>query len=178
MKYFLLSLFSVIILSTSKASAHDAPGSHDEFIFVNAGGFEAQHNEEANTTEESGYFNIGYQGEELGYNFAPIAGLKVNLNDSYYVFGGARWNYNFYDDFIFQPSFSAGYYEQGGGQDMGGPLEFRTSAEVAYELENQSRVGVGWEHLSNASIYDENPGYDAIFASYAFPIQAIGSLID
>ncbi|HID90986.1 TPA: hypothetical protein EYP44_03395, partial [Candidatus Bathyarchaeota archaeon] len=40
------------------------------------------------------------------------------------------------------------------GKDLGGALEFRSGIEASYAFENDSRLGVAFNHISNASLYD------------------------
>jgi hypothetical protein len=66
------------------------------------------------------------------------------------------------------PMLSVGAYRKGAGLDLGGTLEFRSSITLAYELEDGSRFGVRVAHMSNASIYDDNPGENEILLTYDF----------
>ena len=61
-------------------------------------------------------------------------------------------------NFIFTPSFGAGYYNDGDGKKLGHELEFRTTFEISYELKNKNRIGFSFGHISNAKIGDKNPG--------------------
>ncbi len=61
-----------------------------------------------------------------------------------------------------RPWFAVGAYERNGDIDLGGPVEFRTSLDVSRALRKGVRVGVTLYHLSNARLYDRNPGVNAL----------------
>lgn len=86
----------------------------------------------------------------------------------------------FYSDFdlgsrfILSPSISVGAYHDGDGKDLGGVIEFRSAIELAHRFYNKSRLGLQFGHLSNAHIYDSNPGEEFLIVNYLIPITSIG----
>ena len=72
-------------------------------------------------------------------------------------------------NFIFTPSFGAGYYDDGKGKKLGNNIEFRTTLEISYEMKNKNRIGLSFSHISNANIGDKNPGVEIINLSYQIP---------
>ena len=100
-----------------------------------------------NTSDSATYFLAGiYLEDNLGELFR---GKKNNL--------------------IFTPSFGAGYYDDGSGKKLGNDIQFRTSFEISYELENKNRIGFSISHISNANLGDKNPGVEIIGISYQIP---------
>jgi hypothetical protein len=56
-----------------------------------------------------------------------------------------------------------GHYRPGdGGRELGGPLEFRSGLELSRRLGPRTRLGLSFDHLSNAGIYDHNPGSESL----------------
>ena len=53
-----------------------------------------------------------------------------------------------------------------GERDLGGAVEFRSLLGVGREVAPGTRVSVAVSHRSNASLYDENPGVEAISLRY------------
>ncbi|HEY5461396.1 MAG TPA: acyloxyacyl hydrolase [Deferrimonas sp.] len=51
-----------------------------------------------------------------------------------------------------------GIYRRGNSINLGGPLEFRESLEIAYRFTDRCRAGVSVAHISNAHLYMDNPG--------------------
>ena len=43
---------------------------------------------------------------------------------------------------------------------MGNKLEFRTTLELSYQLNNDDRIGFSLGHISNANIGNKNPGVE------------------
>lgn len=48
------------------------------------------------------------------------------------------------------------------GRDLGGPLEFRSGLEVSRRVGPRSRLGLSFDHLSNAGLYDSNRGSESL----------------
>lgn len=56
-----------------------------------------------------------------------------------------------------------GHYRPGdGGRELGGPLEFRSGLELSRRMGPRSRLGLSFDHLSNAGVYDPNPGSESL----------------
>ena len=66
------------------------------------------------------------------------------------------------------PQFAVTLYEDGDGKDLGGPLEFRSGLEVAYDFARGPTVGLLFYHLSNGDFYDFNPGSNSLVLTVAF----------
>lgn len=77
------------------------------------------------------------------------------------------------DSVFFTPSFAVAAYEDGGGKDLGGVIEFRTGVELSYRFPNAHRLGVAYQHLSNAGIYDRNPGAENLLLTYSIPFSIL-----
>lgn len=56
-----------------------------------------------------------------------------------------------------------GHYRRGDdGRELGGPLEFRSGLELSRRLGARTRLGLSFDHLSNAGVYDDNPGTESL----------------
>ena len=56
-----------------------------------------------------------------------------------------------------------GHYRAGDdGRDLGGPVEFRSGLEVSRRLGPRTRLGLSFDHLSNAGLYDSNRGSESL----------------
>ena len=56
------------------------------------------------------------------------------------------------------PSFAPGYYHEGDGKDLGHALEFKSEVQLSYSPSDKTSVGISYNHVSNASLGDKNPG--------------------
>ena len=93
------------------------------------------------------FFGIEYTNDSASYFLTGIY-FEDNLGE---LFEGNKSKY------YFTPSFGAGIYNDGSGKKLGNDLQFRTSLEVSYELNNKSRIGISFSHISNANLGDKNP---------------------
>ena len=66
----------------------------------------------------------------------------------------------------FIPSFTPGLYEQGDGKDLGHPLEFKSEVKLTLDLGENSNLGFSYNHISNASLGDKNPGANSYMFNY------------
>ena len=70
---------------------------------------------------------------------------------------------------LFTPSFGLGYYNNGSGKNLGNDIQFRTTIEFSFELENKNRLGISFGHISNANLGDKNPGVEILSINYQVP---------
>ena len=116
-------------------------------------------------------FKLEYRsGYELVWIIKPFAGLMGTADEAIYAYGGFLLDIEL-GDFVLTPSATAGYFDEGDGKDLGHELEFRTGIELSYKFSNNMRLGVGFYHISNASIGDENPGSEIVEAVFSIPLN-------
>jgi lipid A 3-O-deacylase len=101
---------------------------------------------------------------------APLLGITANHQGAYYIFAGFVFDLYFSDSIILTPAFAAGYYNKGGGKDLGYPLEFRSALELSYMFKNKARLGIQTYHISNASLGHKNPGEESLLIIYGLPM--------
>jgi hypothetical protein len=95
-------------------------------------------------------------GKKLAF-VGPAVGVIANDEGGRYGYAGIYADF-VYGKFVLTPLLAAGIYRQGNSIDLGGPFEFRESPEVSYRFTDRWRAGVSLAHISNASIYNSNPG--------------------
>lgn len=167
MTRFGLALLSATFLSVAGTAAHARDT--DSYLTGSAGYFNIF--EHSNESSE-GLFGLAYKGEAIKWGIRPIVGGTISTEGSLYGYAGFDWDIPLWNSgFIFTPSLAIGAYDRnGGGQDLGGAIEFRDSLELSYEFENAHRLGLNFYHMSNASIYDSNPGSESLMVTYSVPI--------
>ena len=106
----------------------------------------------------------------------PFAGFEVTTDSAFYVISGIYLEDNLgklvlgdKNNWHFTPSFGIGYYDDGDGKKLGNKIEFRTTLEFSYQLENKDRIGFSFGHISNANIGNKNPGVEILSFSYQKP---------
>jgi len=119
--------------------------------------------------------DIGPQEDNFFY-LKPFAGIETTSEEAYYILGGVYLEDNLgqlfigeKSNFIFTPSFGAGYYNDGDGKKLGNSLAFRTTLEISYQMKNKNRIGFSFGHISNANLGNQNPGVEIISLSYQIP---------
>lgn len=59
-----------------------------------------------------------------------------------------------------------GFYAEGGGNDLGGSFQIRSQIFLDLAVTERSRIGIAYEHKSNASTNGENPGVETLLLTY------------
>ncbi len=120
-------------------------------------------------------FDIGPE-EDNFFFLKPFFGFEYTNDSASYILTGIYIEDNLGELFegnenklFFTPSFGAGIYNDGSGKKLGNDLQFRTSLEISYQLENKNRIGISFSHISNANLGDKNPGVEIISFSYHIP---------
>jgi len=104
----------------------------------------------------------------------PTAGVITAARGSLYLYGGLRFELPLGRRWMISPSTGAGvYYRSSSGFDLGGPVEFRSGIELSYRLPNGSRMGVCLYHLSNADIFEKNPGSESLILTYSAGLRLV-----
>ena len=121
---------------------------------------------------DNSLIEIGPESYEF-FDLKPFVGFEATLDSASYFLAGVYLEDNIgtlftgdSSNFIFTPSFGAGYYDDGDGKKLGSDIEFRTTVEVSYQLKNENRIGFSFGHISNANIGDKNPGVEILSLSY------------
>ena len=138
-------------------------GRDPDFIVVGLGGFDLNDNEKA------GQFEVQARFQRRIWLFKPQIGAFVTTKSGFYAYGGGSMDWFFGRRYVVSPSFSVGFYQKGDGKELGGTLEFRSALEIAYRLRSRARVGIQVGHLSNAGIFDANPGTEFGIINYSIP---------
>lgn len=113
-----------------------------------------------------GYAEYRY-GKKLFF-IGPVIGIMANTQGGVFGYGGIYADIKF-GNWVATPSVTAGGYRQGGSKDLGGIFQFRSSFTLAYQFGWGGRLGVRIAHISNAHIYDKNPGENELLLTYALP---------
>ena len=120
--------------------------------------------------KRSTLIGIQHQNENLNRdtflgNLSPITGALITSDNAGYVYTGVESKYKM--GFLnVTPSFTPGYYNQGDGKDLGHSLEFKSEVQLSLELPKNSQFGFSYNHLSNASLGDKNPGANSYMFNF------------
>ena len=98
-------------------------------------------------------------------NLSPITGAMITADSAAYFYTGVQAQYKF-GSMNITPSFTPGIYNQGDGKDLGHPLEFKSEVQLSLDLPKSSQLGFSYNHLSNASLGDKNPGANSYMFNF------------
>ena len=121
--------------------------------------------------QRSPVLGLEHQNDELfirstrGTIYSPITGAFITGNNAFYIYTGIQAEYKI-GNFIINPSFAPGYYGEGNGKDLGYPLEFKTEVQLAFDLSESTHLGMSYNHISNASLGDKNPGANSYMFNF------------
>ncbi len=99
-------------------------------------------------------------------NISPITGGFVTDNSAAYIYTGIEWNVDMGSSVTFTPSFAPGLYHEGDGKDLGHVLEFKSEVQLSYEVSDKTNFGLSYNHVSNASLGDKNPGANSYMLNF------------
>ncbi len=115
-------------------------------------------------------FGAEYKSRYLWQELRAISGISMDVDGGLYGYIGANWDF-ILNDWIITPSVAAGGYKSGGSKDLGHGIQFKSGIEINYKLQNNARIGLAFNHLSNAGLGDNNPGAESLLLSYSHPIS-------
>ena len=124
---------------------------------------------------DNSILNIGPE-EDNFFFLKPFFGAEYTSDSASYILTGIYVEDNLgqllqgkQNKYFFTPSFGLGVYDDGSGKKLGNDIQFRTSLEVSYELNNKNRIGISFSHISNANLGNKNPGVEILSFSYHIP---------
>jgi len=100
----------------------------------------------------------------------PLSGIMWNSDGAFYVYTGLMIDIYLSSNLIFTPSFAPGLYFRGNSLDLNFIIEYRSQVEITYRFNDNSRLGVSLNHISNGSLGNSNPGVESLAFTYIFSI--------
>jgi len=120
--------------------------------------------------QAAGIIGLQHQNDDLFRNsflgkLSPITGGFLTENNAFYIYTGAQAEYKL-GLFTITPSFAPGYYNSGDGKDLGHVLEFKSEVQMSLNLSDSTQFGMSYNHISNASLGDKNPGANSYMINF------------
>ena len=124
----------------------------------------------SDTNQQSGLLGMQHQNDELFRDsflgkISPITGGFLTEKNAFYLYTGAQAEYKI-GLFTITPSFAPGYYNYGDGKDLGSALEFKSEVQMSLNLSDSTEFGMSYNHISNASLGDKNPGANSYMINF------------
>jgi lipid A 3-O-deacylase len=152
------------IIAAAVAAAPLARADDTGLVALGAGGYDFDHDKPAGEFRGEYRFGFGF------YFIKPVIGTFVTTRGTTYTYGGLRADLVFYDHYVLMPVATVGLYTRGNGKDLGSPVEFKTGVEFAYRFDGGARLGLAFDHISNAGLTKRNPGTENLLLMYSLPI--------
>ena len=105
-----------------------------------------------------------YKDTFLG-TLSPVTGFLVTGDTATYLYAGVQAEYNL-GKLNLTPSFTPGLYGQGDGKDLGHLVEFKSEVQLSFDLFKNSELGFSYNHISNASLGEKNPGANSYMFNF------------
>ena len=120
--------------------------------------------------KRAGLFGIQHQNENLTRQsflgtISPVTGFMITADSATYAYTGVQAQYKMGKLNII-PSFAPGLYSEGDGKDLGHVVEFKSEVQLSLNLFENSQLGMSYNHISNASLGEKNPGANSYMFNF------------
>ena len=161
----LIVLMSLSYFSLSNAEDFQSKKSNETELNFFTGMFDFSDHK-----QKAGIIGIQHQNDDLFRDsflgkISPITGGFITEKSAFYVYTGAQAEYNL-GLLTITPSFAPGYYNYGDGKDLGSALEFKSEVQVSFDLSDSAELGMSYNHISNASLGNKNPGANSYMFNF------------
>ena len=163
-KVFYLVLVSFLISLSSIADDHEIDNNNTKFN-IYSGMFDFSDDGKRSTLIGFQHQNTDLNKDTFLGNLSPITGLLFTSDNAAYIYTGVQAQYSIGALNII-PSFTPGFYNQGDGKDLGHAIEFKSELQLSLDLPRDSQFGFSYNHLSNASLGDKNPGANSYMFNF------------
>ena len=160
---YLLTFFTMFFSPLLSEEKNKVNGDHQYNFFI--GNFDFSDDKQAALLFGFQHQNVSLERDTFLGNVSPISGGFITENSAVYVYSGIEWNFDI-GYFDFTPSFAPGLYHKGDGKDLGHVLEFKTEVQLSYSSSKDTSFGVSYNHVSNASLGDKNPGANSYILNF------------
>ena len=157
------SFFSIFFLFSFNSLSGENNQDHQINIFL--GNFDFSDDKQSAILVGFQHQNENLNRDTFIGNISPITGGFVTENSAVYVYTGFEWNVEM-GALTFTPSFAPGLYHKGDGKDLGHALEFKSEIQFSYNPSENSKIGISYNHVSNASLGDKNPGANSYMFNF------------
>jgi len=120
--------------------------------------------------KKSTLIGIQHQNEDLYRDsflgtISPVSGFLITGDSATYLYTGIQAEYNI-GKMNLTPSFTPGLYGKGDGKDLGHLVEFKSELQLSFDLLKDSELGFSYNHISNASLGEKNPGANSYMFNF------------
>ncbi|HEX6958835.1 MAG TPA: acyloxyacyl hydrolase [Ferrovibrio sp.] len=158
------ALLTVLGVSVARPAHAEDPA----FLSLSAGYFDIIDGEHAGASAWA-----EYRHDKRFWIFKPMVGAMVASHGEMYGYAGVLVDIYFGRRWVLTPSFAPGLYwkgNSGDAKDLGNTIEFKSQLELSYRFDDRSRLGIAFNHMSNANLGEHNPGVENLMLTYSLPL--------
>ncbi len=164
LKKFLINLLMITFAFSSIADEKVLKDQNTEFSFY-TGMFDFSDDGKRSTLIGFQHQNENLNRDTFLGNLSPITGALLTADSAGYIYTGVQAQYKL-GVLNFTPSFTPGLYFEGDGKDLGHLIEFKSELQISLDLSRSSELGLSYNHISNASLGDKNPGANSYMFNF------------
>ena len=156
----------LIIFSFLSVSAEENKTNYSNNEFnVYSGMFDFSDNGKKSTLIGFQHQNENLNRDTFFGNISPITGALITADNAGYIYTGIQAQYKL-GNLNITPSFTPVLYHEGDGKDLGHLLEFKSEVQISLDIFKNSELGFSYNHISNASLGDKNPGANSYMFNF------------
>jgi hypothetical protein len=100
----------------------------------------------------------------------PFMGVMMNTDGAMHIYLGLYYDIPVINRIYITPSFAPGLYSSRNSKDLKFALVFQSQLEVSYRFDEGGRIGISFNHISNAGLGVENPGVESLAITFIIPL--------
>ena len=162
--FFLVNLFLLISLPLKSEDVKKISGSEHEFN-IYTGMFDFSDHGKRSQIIGFQHQNENLIRESFFGTLSPVTGALITQDSATYIYTGVQAMYKV-GNINITPSFTPGLYNQGDGKNLGHIVEFKSEVQLSFDLPKESQFGFSYNHISNASLGDKNPGANSYMFNF------------
>lgn len=119
-------------------------------------------------------FNIEWQpGVKIAGNLQPLFGAMATTKGALLGYAGLGVPFNITDHVFLMPSLALGAYKDGGDYNLGRSIVERGGAELAYQFDDKSRLGLNFDVLTNGTSLQAVDRTEMVLLTYTIPLNTL-----
>ena len=162
--FFLVNLFLLISLPLKSEEIKKFLGSEHE-LNIYTGMFDFSDHGKRSQIIGFQHQNENLIRESFFGTLSPVTGALITQDSATYIYTGVQAMYKV-GNINITPSFTPGLYNQGDGKNLGHIVEFKSEVQLSFDLPKESQFGFSYNHISNASLGDKNPGANSYMFNF------------
>ena len=161
-----LSIVLLVIFSATNLAVAEEKITNEHQLNFFLGNFDFSDDKQSAVLVGFQHQNENLIRETMLGNVSPITGGFITENSAAYIYTGIEWNVDMGGGLTFTPSFAPGLYHEGDGKDLGHVIEFKSELQISLDLSSTSQFGFSYNHISNASLGEKNPGANSYMFNF------------